>query len=601
MKKKLLFALTLTLVTCMLAFTFTACSTPHSHTFSQDWSSDASYHYHQCTGCSAKQDVEEHSWGNGVLTTRPSKLNSGTRTYSCSICKREKTETVPFVAPTGAQAYAARQKVVEEQFEGYDFSFQLNGNLSVLGLGVSVEGLYEGQYRLNKTTNEETFKKVSSGELFFDETSYSYTKNSQKIKLVADETGMIKKSSVIRTQDESAFFINKVIVNLVNTIQASTFNNIEVIDSTAVPYDFYSTLNFGANTTYLSKITSLFSNFGTKVAFKNVEFTNPTAIPFFFSLDENNRLEDFCIGFIISIEVKAVTVDISISYTQQGASSQIYIPTSNDLLVSDTQIQSELTKINNALNVVKNSGTYSLDLVARNEFDPSWNKLAIVDQYKARLYKNTVDSNVWFNHSYEYKAHHEEDGAEKYEYTLGNITDGSVYLVSRKGKNTISAVNNISVTSQFDYLTNPFIFTVDNIDCIKKVVNGNNTEYTLHLNNQSAIAVQDKIVDIVNSNDAEGVLDVDNYLNQIINIKDAEFVVVFENDMLKSISLKTDLKYNPTAGDYTDYNITLTNKLELLINENLEGAQEYEAPDSPEKKTLGVITGGLAYAKYHIL
>ena len=66
--------------------------------------------------------------------------------------------------------------------------------------------------------------------------------------------------------------------------------------------------------------------------------------------------------------------------------------------------------------------------------------LATVDKYTGRLYKNTIEENVWFNHSYVYKAHHEEDGAETYKYTVGNIQDGSVHLVSRKGKNDITPV-----------------------------------------------------------------------------------------------------------------------------------------------------------------
>lgn len=603
MRKKLLTFLFSVFLACTFGFTLTACSNDsgkHDHVFDTVWSSNGTSHYHACTvkGCSEKEDVENHTWDNGTVAIRPTKLQDGQKKFTCTICQREKTETIAFTAPTSTQVYSARQTVVAEQYEGYNFIFAMEGNFSVLGLSASLNGFYEGEYRLNKTTGEEQFKRTSSGELFFDGTAYSYTKNSQKIKLVADETGIIKKSSVIRTQDEDSFFINKTVVGLVNIINSSIINNIQVAD-TSVPYDFASTLNFGANVQYLSKITSLFSNFGTKVAFKNVEFTNPTAIPFFFSIDENNRLEDFCLGLQISIKIKGITTTISVSYAQQGATSAIQIPQVSDLIVDNSQIQTELNKINSAINTVKNSDTYSLDVVARNELDPAWNKLAIVDQYKARLYKNKVQDNVWFNHSYEYKAHHESDGAETYKYTLGNIENGETYLVSRKGGNTINAIENVSASTQFDYLTNPFIFSVSEIDCIKKVVDETTTTYVLHLGNQSAISVQDKILDIVNSNNAEGVVEVNNYINQNINVKDAEFTIVFENNVLKEISIKTDLKYNPTAGDYTDYNVSLTNKLELKINENFDKAEDYTAPSKAESNIFGL--GGLESFTYYIL
>ena len=89
---------------------------------------------------------------------------------------------------------------------------------------------------------------------------------------------------------------------------------------------------------------------------------------------------------------------------------------------------------------LKDSDAYSLDVSAVNDFDPSWRISATVDKYNARLYKNTDGTEVYFNHSYEYKAHHETDGAETYKYTLGNVIgdEAGVYIVSRKGSNNVS-------------------------------------------------------------------------------------------------------------------------------------------------------------------
>ena len=538
MKRKLLTLCISLLVACMLAFTLTACSN-----------------------------------GNDGDNTPP---------------------TPPVATPTAVQVYNARQAAVNDSVEGYDFEFWLSGNFSVLGLGTTLEGKYNGQYRHDETTGQEKFKRVSSGELFFDGEAYSYTTGSQKIKLETDKDGIVKKSSIIRTQDEEGFFINKAVVGLVNIIKASNINDIKVADNPS-KYDFSSTLNFGSNIPYLSKITSLFSNFGTKVAFKNVEFTNPTAIPFSFSIDENGKLEDFCLNLELNIKLKGIKVNIFANYEQNASNTNISIPQANGIITDSNQIADKLAQINNTISSLKNNDDYSLDVLARNEFDPAWNKLASIDYYKARLYKNTDDKNVWFNHSYEFKAHHEEDGAEKYKYTIGNIEDGTTHLVSRKGSNKVTDLPNVTVDTQFDYLTNPFIFNVSNIDCIKTETKEQTTTYHIHLNNESAISVQDKILDYVNANDADGVLDVNNYLNSAITIKDAEFVVVYENNTLQKISIKTDLKYNPTDGDYVDYNITLTNELELVINNKLSSAEEYFAPAS----TGSVL--GIGASKYYIL
>ena len=110
------------------------------------------------------------------------------------------------------------------------------------------------------------------------------------------------------------------------------------------------------------------------------------------------------------------------------------------MIIDKSAITTELNKIGGAVAAVKASSSYSLDMKAENELDPAWNKLATVDSYTGRLYKNTVEDKVNFNHSYKYKAHHEEDGGEAYEYAIGNMQNGDVYLASYKGKNTYTKV-----------------------------------------------------------------------------------------------------------------------------------------------------------------
>ena len=257
-----------------------------------------------------------------------------------------------------------------------------------------------------------------------------------------------------------------------------------------------------------------------------------------------------------------------------------------------------MNTINGAITALKNSGTYSLDLEAINQFDPAWNANAITDKYNARLYKNTNDDRVDFNHSYEYKAHTEEDGAETYKYTIANIQNGSVYQVSRKGINVITEATGVTVDTQFDYLINAAMVNIDNIDCIKKVINGDTTLYKLYIKKTETLSVQDKIIDIINSNEATGVIDVDNYFNNSKNmIKGSEIVIEMKANTIAKIEVTTEIRYNPTGGDYTERQITLTNSVVLEINDKLTDAADYEAPETTNT-TFGHI--GLNNAKYYI-
>ena len=244
---------------------------------------------------------------------------------------------------------------------------------------------------------------------------------------------------------------------------------------------------------------------------------------------------------------------------------------------------------------IKSSNTYSIDMSAINDFDPSATTNAIVDKYVARMYKNGDD----FNHSYEYKSHTEEDGAETYKYTLANIQDGSTYIVSRKGSNEITSVTGYSANSQFDYLVAIGILSASDISSIMETVDEETTTYHLYTKASKSIDIQNDILDIVNSNNADGVLDVNNYFNSSEHtIEDAEIVVVMKDGAIVSMEVLTKIKYVPTGGDHTDKTVTLTNKIELEFNKNLDKAADYEAPKSTSTGLSGL---GLNNAKFYIL
>lgn len=108
MKRKALFTLLAVIMAFTCAIGFTACGsdkpspTPpgtqeHTHTFSDDWTSDETNHWHVCTGenCNAVSDKAAHEWGSGVVEVPSGCGTTGIIKYTCTVCGYQKTETTP--------------------------------------------------------------------------------------------------------------------------------------------------------------------------------------------------------------------------------------------------------------------------------------------------------------------------------------------------------------------------------------------------------------------------------------------------------------------------------------------------------------------------
>ena len=74
-----------------------SCEEPHVHTFSEEWSSDETNHWHEatCEDTDEKKDVAEHVWDSGKETEPATCTEKGVKTYTCTVCKRTRTEEIP--------------------------------------------------------------------------------------------------------------------------------------------------------------------------------------------------------------------------------------------------------------------------------------------------------------------------------------------------------------------------------------------------------------------------------------------------------------------------------------------------------------------------
>ena len=107
MKKKLL-ALAMAAMSIVFAFSLTACNGgettdgngTHEHTYSEEWSHNATDHWHKCTACDEVTDKAAHICDNGNITKEPSCTEKGEKTYTCTVCKATKTEEIATIDHT---------------------------------------------------------------------------------------------------------------------------------------------------------------------------------------------------------------------------------------------------------------------------------------------------------------------------------------------------------------------------------------------------------------------------------------------------------------------------------------------------------------------
>lgn len=383
-----------------------------------------------------------------------------TKTLSATLTVKE---------PTAEQVVLARQNTVNQDKNYFDYRYKLEGQLQMLGIEGSVNGIYTGQYRENKATGDFGFKRTTEGALLLDSVKYVYGKGNQLVTLKMDSDGSVKKVYVETVDEQNETFVHKPIEQFVNGISKEEIENISV--SSDIPgYKYKAMLKLTSKNVYVQNILKAVSNLGTTVSLKGVEIPNlANGIQLYFNYGKGGYIDEFFVSINITVPIKMAKASITLSYEQQGATDVLQIPQDSGFMIEDADINTAVQDFNNAMLSLKTSDAYSIDVAASNDFDPSWKIAATVDKYAARLYKNTVNSDIYFNHSYTYKAHHEDDGAETYKYTLGNVIgdDAGVYLVSRKGKNTVTLVDGTyTADTQFDYLSSMVIIDADNVDCI---------------------------------------------------------------------------------------------------------------------------------------
>ncbi len=87
---------TYTCTTCGQTKTEPIAKLDHTHIPSDKWTSDASGHWHSCSGCAEKLEFSAHTEDSGTVTVQPTETTEGTKTFKCTVCGYVmRTETIP--------------------------------------------------------------------------------------------------------------------------------------------------------------------------------------------------------------------------------------------------------------------------------------------------------------------------------------------------------------------------------------------------------------------------------------------------------------------------------------------------------------------------
>ena len=79
---------------------------PHTHTFGDTWTSDATDHWHACTasdcnGIDAIKDKAPHDYSDWIIDKEPNATEAGSKHKECTVCQyKTQTETIPAIGHT---------------------------------------------------------------------------------------------------------------------------------------------------------------------------------------------------------------------------------------------------------------------------------------------------------------------------------------------------------------------------------------------------------------------------------------------------------------------------------------------------------------------
>ena len=102
MKKKIVSLAVSTCLAIPCVLGLTACSNVEKCNWASTWTTSETHHWHVCLDedCNKANDIAEHVWDEGKITTQATPTQDGVKTFTCEVCEFTKTEPVEYVIRT---------------------------------------------------------------------------------------------------------------------------------------------------------------------------------------------------------------------------------------------------------------------------------------------------------------------------------------------------------------------------------------------------------------------------------------------------------------------------------------------------------------------
>lgn len=466
-----------------------------------------------------------------------------------------------------------------ENKQNNDFKIFLVATINIGDSVGSIQGNYEVNYRYNKITNELIVKRAANGELFNMSTEYILVTESALTRTTVDEKGIAKKVAISAPNEDELYLYNNPFKAIIDHIDTNNLQNINKLNG---DYMYKANLVLAENNKYLLQALSAIRKMKTTVDISKVSISNLTkGMDFLFNMNaDKSKITEFRLCKDLDFSIKGIDTKLAFAYEQRENMFNVQLPNTNDIITDSESIAKELSNVMRALNVLKKSATYSLELEAINQRVSRRSYKTDICRFNSRLIKNTNDKKIDFNQTCECQSYLKSDKINKCKITYGNIYDGSIYSVMKTCSNEVKPIENISVNTQFEYMVSVAKIDADSIDCVKKAVNKDGVvTYYFYINNDEALSIKDKISEVFNPNITDGTIGVDKFFNENNCIIDNSVMVVEMVDTeIKSISVDNRIKYYPIDGDYIDEQITLINSININFNTYFYKAAKYKAP-----------------------
>lgn len=238
----------------------------HTHQFDKAWKSDTVNHWHVCA-CGEKNQVAKHTWDAGKVTKQPSETAEGVKTFTCTVCKKTKTEKIPatgvtVVDITKSEAKLTVSGIVDMDYTGKaieqsglvvkfgtktlalgkDYTLAYSDNVKVGTATISITG--KGSY---KGTIQKTFKiTLTKGK--------TYVVNNMKYKITkADASGKGTVSITGTTYKKSDKKLKKITIGATVNIGGIPYKVTEIGSNAFKNYKYVTAVTIGSNVKKIGK------------------------------------------------------------------------------------------------------------------------------------------------------------------------------------------------------------------------------------------------------------------------------------------------------------------------------------------------------------